>query len=83
VRELVAELAAGGELDAFLAVDGEDDRRAVLGDWRRRLVDRGLAPSTVNLALAATTSLLDSRALLAPLRCAGGGRSLAGEGALG
>jgi site-specific recombinase XerD len=38
----------------------------VLGDWRRRLVDRGLAPSTVNLALAAATSLLDSRALIAP-----------------
>ena len=66
VRELVAHLAAGGELDAFLAVDGGDDRRAVLGDWRRRLVDRDLAPSTVNLALAAATSLLDSRALLAP-----------------
>jgi site-specific recombinase XerD len=66
VRELVADLAAAGELDAFLAVDGEDDRRAVLGDWRRRLVDRDLAPSTVNLALAAATSLLDSRALLAP-----------------
>jgi hypothetical protein len=63
VRELVAHLAGGGELEAFLAVDGEDDRRAVLGDWRRRLVDRGLAPSTVNLALAAATSLLDSRAL--------------------
>lgn len=66
VRELVAHLADGGELDAFLAVDGEDDRRAVLGDWRRRLVDRGLAPSTVNLALAAATSLLDARALPAP-----------------
>jgi site-specific recombinase XerD len=38
----------------------------VLGDWRRRLIDRGLAPSTVNLALAAATSLLDSRALPAP-----------------
>jgi len=38
----------------------------VLGDWRRRLVDRRLAPSTVNLALAAATSLLDSRALQAP-----------------
>ena len=35
-------------------------------DWRRRLVDRRLAPSTVNLALAAATSLLDSRALRAP-----------------
>ncbi len=66
VRELVAHLAAGGELDAFLAADGEDDRRAVLGDWRRRLVDRGLAPSTVNLALAASSSLLDSRALAPP-----------------
>ncbi len=66
VRELVAHLTAGGELEAFLAVDGQDDRRGVLGDWRRRLVDRGLTPSTVNLALAAATSLLDSRALLAP-----------------
>jgi hypothetical protein len=56
VGELVAHLTAGGELDAFLAVDGGDDRRAVLGDWRRRLVDRGLAPSTVNLALAASSS---------------------------
>jgi hypothetical protein len=49
VRELVARLATGGELDAFLAVDAEDDRRAVLGDWRRRLVDRGLAPSFRNV----------------------------------
>lgn len=38
----------------------------MLGDWRRRLIDRGLAPSTVNLALAAATSLLDSRALPTP-----------------
>ncbi len=67
VRELIVHLAAGRELDAFLAVDGEDDRRAVLGDWRRRLVDRGLAPSTVNLALAASSSLLDSRGLPAPV----------------
>jgi hypothetical protein len=59
-------LAAGDELEGFLARDGEHDRRAALGDWRRRLVDRGLAPSTVNLALAAATSLLDSRALIAP-----------------
>jgi site-specific recombinase XerD len=66
VRELVAHLDAGDELAAFLAPDGEHDRRAVLSDWRRRLVDRGLAPSTVNLALAAATSLLDSRALPAP-----------------
>jgi site-specific recombinase XerD len=66
VRELVAHLDAGDELQAFLAPNGERDRRAVLGDWRRRLVDRGLAPSTVNLALAAATSLLDSRALPAP-----------------
>lgn len=66
VGELVAHLGAGDERQRFLASDGEDDRRAVLGDWRRRLVDRGLAPSTVNLALAAATSLLDSRALPAP-----------------
>jgi integrase len=66
VRELVAHLDVGGELAGFLARDGEHDRRAVLGDWRRRLVDRGLAPSTVNLALAAATSLLDSLALPVP-----------------
>ena len=30
VRELIAYLTAGGELDAFLVVDGEDDRRALL-----------------------------------------------------
>ncbi|MGH2946709.1 MAG: tyrosine-type recombinase/integrase [Solirubrobacteraceae bacterium] len=66
VRELTAHLVAGDELEGFLATDGEHDRRAALGDWRRRLVDRGLAPTTVNLALAAATSLLDSRALQAP-----------------
>jgi integrase len=66
VREFVGHLDAGGELDAFLAVNGDDDRRAAIGDWRRRLVDRRLAPSTVNLALAAATSLLDSLALPAP-----------------
>ncbi len=44
LRELVAHLAAGGKLDAFLTADGEDDRRAVLGDWRRRLVDRDWRP---------------------------------------
>src|SRR4051812_34022951 len=66
VAELLEHLVAGGELDAFLAPTGEDDRRALLGDWRRRLVDRRLAPSTVNLALAAATSQLDSRALRAP-----------------
>lgn len=64
--ELAVYLDAGDELQAFLAPDGEHDRHAVLGDWRRRLVDRGLAPSTVNLARAAATSLLDSRALPAP-----------------
>jgi hypothetical protein len=46
----------------LLARDREHDRRAVLGDWRRRLVDHGLAPSTLNLALAAATSVLDSMA---------------------
>jgi hypothetical protein len=55
VRELVEHLAAGEELSGFLAADGEHDRRAVVSDWRRRLVDRRLAPSTVNLALAATS----------------------------
>lgn len=66
VTELLEHLVAGGELDAFLAPGGDNDRRALLGDWRRRLVDRRLAPSTVNLALAAATSSLDSRALRAP-----------------
>src|SRR3954470_15488742 len=66
VAELVEHLVTGDELDAFLGADGEHDRRAALTDWRRRLVDRRLAPSTVNLALAAATSLLDSRALRAP-----------------
>src|SRR4051812_38512390 len=66
VRELLEHLAAGEELDAFLAAADDGDRRALLGDWRRRLVDRRLAPSTVNLALAAATSLLGSRALRAP-----------------
>src|SRR3954470_11929346 len=66
VAELLEHLVAGGELDAFLAPASDDDRRAALTDWRRRLVDRRLAPSTVNLALAAATSLLDSRALRAP-----------------
>ena len=66
MAELLEHLVAGDELDGFLAPAGDDDRRAVLADWRRRLVDRRLAPSTVNLALAAATSLLDSRALRAP-----------------
>jgi integrase/recombinase XerD len=66
VATLVEHLRAGDELAAFLAPAGDDDRRALLADWRRTLVDRGLAPSTVNLALAATSSLLDSRALPPP-----------------
>jgi len=66
VAELVDDLVAVDELAAFLAPAGGNDRRAVLTDWRRRLVDRGLAPATVNLALAAATSLLDSRALARP-----------------
>jgi hypothetical protein len=53
VHELVEHLEAGDELTAFLAQDGEHDRRAVVADWRRRLVDQRLAPSTINLALAA------------------------------
>lgn len=65
-RELVEHLTVAGELEAFVAPGGDDDRRALLSDWRRRLVDRRLAPSTVNLALAAATSLLDSRALRSP-----------------
>lgn len=66
VGALVEHLAAGGELAGFFAPDGDGDRRALLADWRRRLVDRGLAPSTVNLALAAASSLLDARALPVP-----------------
>lgn len=66
VAKLIADLTASGQLDQFLAPDAHDDRRAALSDWRRRLVDGGLAPSTVNLALAAATSLLDSRALPVP-----------------
>jgi integrase len=54
------------KLERFFAPDGEHDRRAAVADWRRRLVDRRLAPSTVNLGLAAATSLLDSRALRRP-----------------
>ena len=65
-RELVEHLAVAGELEAFVSPEGDDDRRALVSDWRRRLVDRRLAPSTVNLALAAATSLLDSRALRSP-----------------
>jgi site-specific recombinase XerD len=66
VRELLELLDAAGDLEVFLGRDGEHDRRAILGDWRRRLLDRGLAPTTVNLALAAATSLLDSLALPTP-----------------
>jgi site-specific recombinase XerD len=66
VREFLEHLEAGGELEPFFASDGEHDRRSAVADWRRRLVDRRLAPSTVNLALAAVTSLLDSRALRPP-----------------
>jgi hypothetical protein len=66
VQEFVEHLEVGGELERFLGADGEHDRRSAVADWRRRLVDRRLAPSTVNLALAAVTSLLDSRALRSP-----------------
>jgi site-specific recombinase XerD len=66
VRELVEHLDAGDELATFLGPAGEHDRRAVVSGWRRRLIDRRLAPSTVNLALAAATSLLDSRSLRRP-----------------
>jgi hypothetical protein len=72
VIELLEHLSAGDELDAFCR------RRVVTIDvpfsliWRRRLVDRRLAPSTVTLALAAATSLLDSRAL--PRRRCGSSR---------
>jgi hypothetical protein len=49
VTELLEYLDAEDELDAFLAAAGDDDRRAVLTNWRRRLVDRQLAPPTVTL----------------------------------
>jgi integrase/recombinase XerD len=64
--EFLGHLEAGGELERFFASDGEHDRRSAVADWRRRLVDRRFAPATVNLALAAVTSLLDSRALRPP-----------------
>jgi len=66
VREFVEHMELGGELDRFLAADGEHDRRAAVADWRRRLVDRRRAPATVNQAVGAVTSLLDSRALRRP-----------------
>ena len=63
VAELLEDLAGG---DAELGVLGGRgakagrEREAALRDWRRRLVDRRLAPSTINLALAAAASLLDA-----------------------
>jgi len=66
VLKLLEHLVVGDELETSLAPAGDHDRRAALADWRRRLVDRRLARSTVNLALAAATSLLDSRALASP-----------------
>jgi len=63
VAELLEDLAGG---DPQLRVlDGRGvkvgrEREAAFRDWRRRLVDRRLAPSTVNLALAAAASLLDA-----------------------
>jgi integrase len=43
VGDLVSHLDAGGELEAFLAPERDHDRRALLGDWRRRL---GVATSS-------------------------------------
>ncbi len=81
VVELVEDLEASGRLEAFLAPGGEHSRRAALTDWRRRLIDRGLAPATVNLALAAATSLVDCHAIACPSVArvevpAGGSRAL-------
>ena len=53
VVELVEDLDAGGQLVGFLEVGDERKRHTALTDWRRQLIDRGLAPATVNLALAA------------------------------
>lgn len=63
VAELLEDLAAAdpelGVLGGRGAKAGRE-REAALRDWRRRLVDRRLAPSTINLALAASASLLDA-----------------------
>ena len=56
-------MVVAGEFEALVDPGGDDERRALLSDWRRQLADLRLAASTVNLALAGTTSLLDSRAL--------------------
>jgi integrase len=66
VIELVEDLDAAGELAAFLALGGEQKRLVTLTNWRRQLIDRGLAPATVNLALAAASSLLACHALACP-----------------
>jgi site-specific recombinase XerC len=63
VVELLDDLAgADSELRVLSGrgVTAGREREAALRDWRRRLVDRRLAPSTVNLALAAAESLLDA-----------------------
>ena len=63
VAELLEDLAAAdpelGVLGGRGAKAGRE-REAALRDWRRRLVDRRFAPSTINLALAAAASLLDA-----------------------
>jgi hypothetical protein len=46
VREFVEQLQIGGELERFLAVDGEHDRRAAVAVWRP--VARRSRPLAVN-----------------------------------
>ena len=63
VAELLEDLAAADPELGVLGGRGAKAAReceAAFRDWRRRLVDRRLAPSTVNLALAAAASLLDA-----------------------
>ena len=63
VVELLEDLAGADPQLGVLSgrgVRAGREREAALRDRRRRLVDRRLAPSTVNLALAAAASLLDA-----------------------
>jgi integrase len=63
VAELLEDLAGADAELGILNGRGAKavrEREAELRDWRRRLVDRRPAPSTVNLALGAAASLLDA-----------------------
>jgi hypothetical protein len=71
VLELVEHLVAGDELDAVRATSGHDDRRAVVADWRRRLVDRRLTARTTTtpisrLAITDRTDRLESTTSSSP-----------------